>query len=84
MTNKISTAIKNFTITNWRLKRILLNIIWGALNVTVLIVITSLIIGTGWEVFWLILILMYGLIYWISAAILFDAIIGDEFDKSSI
>jgi len=56
----------------------------GVIKYLVLIAITSLILGTGWEIIWLIFTLMYGSIYWILAAMLFDAIIGDEFEGNNI
>lgn len=84
MITKITTAITNATVLNWYIKRTILNVIWGILNISVLIAITSLILGTGWEIIWLIFTLMYGSIYWILAAMLFDAIIGDEFEGNNI
>ena len=82
MSDKILTAINTFTKSNWHFKRTLLNIIWMFLNITVLISITSLIIGTGWETIWLIVALMYGVVYWLLATMLFDTIIGDEVDNN--
>ena len=82
MSDKILTAINTFTKSNWHFKRTLLNIIWMFLNITVLISISSLIIGTGWETIWLIVALMYGVVYWLLATMLFDTIIGDEVDNN--
>jgi hypothetical protein len=72
--------INNFTKLDWYFKRSLLSIIWGLLNISVLISITFLIIGTDWEVYWFIITLMYSATYWLLATMLIDAIIGDEID----
>ena len=82
MSDKILTAINTFTKSNWHFKRTLLSIVWGVFNITILIAITSLIIGTSWEIIWLVATLMYGAMYWLLANMLFDMIIGDEFDNN--
>jgi len=84
MITKITTAITNATVLNWYIKRTILNVFWGLLNISILIFITSIIIGTGWEIIWFIFTLLYGSIYWLLATILFDAIIGNEFDETDI
>ena len=83
MSDKILEAINIFTESDWYFKRIFLSIVFGVINIAILVSITSLIIGTGWETLWLIAVLMYGSVYWLLANMLFDALIGDEFDNTN-
>lgn len=66
---------------DWILKRIILHIIWGVLNIIGLVYISTLITGTDWELVFLIGGLLYCLSYWIITCIIFDKLIGDEFDN---
>jgi len=68
---------------NWKFKRIFLNIFWGIINICFLVWMTSKIIGSGWEIPWFFIALIYSSFYWILATIFFDAIIGDEFNGNS-
>ena len=82
MNNKILISDSFFGKTNWQYKRIGLNLIWGLINITVLVYITTQIMGTGWKFIWFGLALIYALLYWILATMIFDAIIGDEVDNN--
>ena len=76
MRTKPRTIIANFTKLDWHFKRSLLSIIWGLLNIAILISITFLLIGTSWEIYWFIITLIYSATYWLLATMLIDAIIG--------
>ena len=78
MNNRI--LANSYIKLNWKFKRILLNILWGILNITVLVWISTLIVDTSWKYIWTITILMYCSAYWILATMLFDAILGNELD----
>ena len=83
--NTIKIFINNNFVEkySWRFKRTLLNLLWGLINLIILVYVTTLLIGTGWEFVWFIVSLMYGSVYWIIATLIFDALIGDEFDHKS-
>lgn len=66
---------------SWKLKRIILNIVWGLLNIFVFISVTNLMVQMGLEVLWLALLIVYASIYWIISTLIFDTIIGDEIDN---
>ena len=67
---------------NWKYKRIMLHIIWGALNVLSLVYMLTLFIDSDWGVLFLIVGLIYCSLYWLITSILFDILIGDEIDNN--
>tara|TARA_R110000868_G_C10941162_1_gene767110 strand:+ start:2955 stop:3251 length:297 start_codon:yes stop_codon:yes gene_type:complete len=71
-------------IYSWKFKRMVLNIIWGLLNLSLLVYGTNLFIKLGYELPWVAGVLIYASCYWIVTTILFDAIIGDEIDHGTI
>lgn len=66
---------------SWSFKRIMLNLIWGLLNVASLIFITTIVIGTKLEIIWYTTVILYVFVYWILATMLFDKLIGDGIDN---
>lgn len=66
---------------SWKLKRVMLNILWGLLNIFVLIAGTNLMVQIELELLWLAVLIVYVSIYWIISTLIFDTIIGDEIDN---
>ncbi|HEY5688986.1 MAG TPA: hypothetical protein VIS27_11840 [Yeosuana sp.] len=66
---------------NWKIKRALLNIIWGLLNISALILVTNIMLAIHLEVLWLAFVIIYASVYWIFSSILIDQFIGDEIDN---
>ena len=83
--NRITSIINKFDKRNtqyhWILKRIMLHIVWGALNILGVICFSNLITSASWEYFFLIVGVGYCLMYWIIASKIFDKLIGDEIDN---
>lgn len=67
--------------SSWRTKRLILNIIWGIMNLFILILLTSIILKSDSAPIYLIGIFIYASVYWIISAWLFDFLIGDEVDE---
>jgi aspartyl/asparaginyl beta-hydroxylase (cupin superfamily) len=65
---------------NWKIKRALLNILWGLMNITALIYVTNIMIAIHFELLWLAFVILYASIYWIVSSLLIDILIGDEID----
>ena len=76
--NTIEKANKR---ANWLLKRIVLHIIWGVINLAALIYFSTIITGTPWEFFFLAFGIIYCTAYWIIASKIFDKLIGDEIEN---
>jgi hypothetical protein len=68
-------------LNTWKFKRLVLNVLWGLLNVCVLFYITKIMIDLDLELIWLAFALLYASCYWIISNILLDKIIGDEIDN---
>ncbi len=75
---------KHIKLSHWQIKRALLNIAWALINVTFLATVTTRIIGTDWQLFWFVGVLIYASFYWIVASHIFDALIGDEIDGKNL
>lgn len=76
----VKKTLLNFYVS-WKLKRLILNIIWGLLNVFILIAGTNLMMQMHLEMVWLAAVIVYISIYWIISSLLFDTLIGDEIDN---
>lgn len=68
---------------SWPLKRRLLNILWVLINLVVLSVTTHILLESGWEIIWGLGVLVYSSISWILADMLFNSLIGDEFNQKN-
>jgi hypothetical protein len=66
---------------DWNFKRIILHIIWGAINILGLAYILTLFIDSDWGLIFLIFVLIYCSLYWLITTILIDLLIGDEIDN---
>lgn len=66
---------------SWHLKRRFLNIVWVLINFTVLIIVTDVLLGSGWELIWCLGAIIYSSFSWILATLFFDALIGNEYDQ---
>ncbi len=71
--------LKRFYETQ-KTKRILLNIIWGIINITALMFVTNIMIAFHLELIWSSFVLLYASVYWVVSSLLIDALIGDEID----
>ncbi|WP_158846115.1 hypothetical protein [Algibacter sp. L1A34] len=63
------------------MKRIILHIVWGVLNIVGLICFSRLIANTRWEYLFISIGVLYCVLYWIIATKIFDKLIGDEIDN---
>lgn len=80
--NKTNNGLgKNSTQSNWILKRVILHIVWGVLNIVGLIYFSRLIANTRWEYLFISIGVLYCVLYWIIATKIFDKLIGDEIDN---
>jgi len=59
-----------------------LNIFWGLINITALIVATNIMIAIHLELLWLAFVIIYASVYWIVSSLLLDILIGDEIDNN--
>ena len=66
---------------NWKIKRALVNIIWGLINISALIIGTNIMIAIHLELLWLAFVIIYASVYWIVSSLLIDYLIGDEIDN---
>ena len=78
--NSFKSNLKPFYI-NWKIKRTVLNIFWGLINITALIVATNIMIAIHFELLWLAFVILYSAVYWILSSLLIDTLIGDEIDN---
>ena len=62
-------------------KRFLLKLGWGLINIASITAITVMVIGSGWEIPWLVLVMSYMSMYWILVEKLSDALIGENLGK---
>lgn len=79
--NSFKSNLKPFYI-NWKIKRTVLNIFWGLINMTALIVATNIMIANHLELLWLAFVIIYASVYWIVSSLLLDILIGDEIDNN--
>lgn len=66
---------------NWPKKRMTLHFIWALLNLTILSFCFKYIIGSDWEVPFVIATFFYCSVYWMLTTIIFDKLIGDKSDN---
>ena len=78
--NSLTLNLKSF-FDNWKIKRAVLNIFWGLINITALIVATNIMIAIHLELLWLAFVILYSAVYWILSSLLIDTLIGDEIDN---
>jgi hypothetical protein len=71
-----------YRINTWKFKRLILNVLWGLLNISVLFYGTKLMFVLNLELLWLAFVLLYATCYWIILSILLDKLIGDEIDNA--
>lgn len=71
-----------FRINTWKSKRLILNIFWGLLNMSVLFYGTKQMFIMNLELLWLAFVFLYASCYWIILSILLDKLIGDEIDNA--
>ena len=79
--NSLTLNLKSF-FDNWKIKRALLNILWGLMNITALIYVTNIMIAIHFELLWLAFVIIYASVYWIISSLLLDILIGDEIDNN--
>ena len=79
--NSLTLNLKSF-FDNWKIKRAVLNIFWGLINITALIVATNIMIANHLELLWLAFVIIYASVYWIVSSLLLDILIGDEIDNN--
>lgn len=67
--------MSNYISIDKSIMRSLIHLVWGLFNLVVLTLISVGVIGTGWEIPWLLATLFYVSLYWILSSMLCDAIL---------
>ncbi|NCO62363.1 MAG: hypothetical protein GW839_02170 [Flavobacteriales bacterium] len=67
--------------SHYKLKRLLLNTIWGLINIFMIVFAIQNMIESHFEMLWIVPLIIYVLSYWIISSMLIDTLIGDEIDN---